>query len=92
MTRYLKSADRTPVASDPAIAKTVSEILLAVEKRGTDAVREYSQRFDNWSPERFTVSREEIDRAAAEVPDQLREHIDRAAQDPRRSPRPSAAR
>ncbi len=79
MTRYLKSADRTPVASDPAIAKTVSEILLAVEKRGTDAVREYSQRFDNWSPERFTVSREEIDRATAEVPDQLREHIDSAA-------------
>jgi sulfopropanediol 3-dehydrogenase len=79
MTRFLKSADRTPVASDPAIAKTVSEILLAVEQRGIEAVREFSERFDSWSPARFTLDREEIERAAASVPDELREHIDSAA-------------
>jgi sulfopropanediol 3-dehydrogenase len=78
VTRYLKSASRAPVASDPAISSVVSEILLAVEARGAAAVREYSRRFDNWSPERFTVSEAEQARAIATVPEELREHIDRA--------------
>ena len=80
MPRFLKSAERVPIASDPAIAKTVSEILLDVEKRGAAAVREYSERFDKWSPERFTLDRADLDRAAAGVPTELRDHIDRAAE------------
>jgi sulfopropanediol 3-dehydrogenase len=80
MPRYLTSADRTPVAVDPHIAKVVSEILLDVEKRGASAVREYSERFDQWSPDRFTMTREEIEGAVAAVPRELRDHIDRAAE------------
>jgi sulfopropanediol 3-dehydrogenase len=80
MPRYLTSADRTPVAVDPQITKVVSEILLDVEKRGASAVREYSERFDNWSPDRFTLTREEIEGAVAAVPRELRDHIDRAAE------------
>jgi sulfopropanediol 3-dehydrogenase len=76
---YLKSAPRVPVATDPVVSKVVSEILLAVESRGLAAVREFSERFDRWSPPRFTVSDEERDRAIATVPDELRGHIDRAA-------------
>jgi sulfopropanediol 3-dehydrogenase len=79
VTRYLKAASRAPVASDPAVAKTVGEILLAVRSRGADAVREYSERFDRWSPARFTVGDAERDAAIATVPRDLREHIDRAA-------------
>src|SRR5258708_32982680 len=79
MPRYLTSADRTPVAVDPQVAKVVSEILLDVEKRGAAAVREYSERFDHWSPDRFTMTREEIEGAVAAVPRELRDHIDRAA-------------
>jgi sulfopropanediol 3-dehydrogenase len=79
MPRYLTSADRTPVAVDPQITKIVGEILLEVEKRGAAAVREYSERFDSWSPDRFTLTSEEIERAVAAVPCELREHIDRAA-------------
>lgn len=79
MPSYLKSAARAPVATDPAISKVVSEILLAVESRGADAIREFSLRFDGWSPERFTVSQRERDRAIDTVPDDLRAHIDRAA-------------
>jgi sulfopropanediol 3-dehydrogenase len=79
MPRYLTSADRTPVAVDPQIAKVVSGILLDVEKHGASAVREYSERFDHWSPGRFTLTREEIEGAVAAVPRELRDHIDRAA-------------
>jgi sulfopropanediol 3-dehydrogenase len=80
VTRYVKSAARAPVASDPAVARVVSEILLAVQDRGAAAVREYSARFDGWSPERFTLGEAERERAIADVPDELREHIDRAAE------------
>jgi len=80
MPRFLKSAERAPIASDPEIAKRVSEILLEVDKRGAAAVREYSERFDSWSPERFTLSAREIERASAAVPRELRDHIDRAAE------------
>jgi sulfopropanediol 3-dehydrogenase len=79
VTRYLKSATRAPVPTDPAVTEVVSEILLAVERRGAAAVREYSERFDGWSPARFTVGAAERRRAIAGVPDELREHIDRAA-------------
>jgi sulfopropanediol 3-dehydrogenase len=80
MARYLTSADRTPIAVDPQVVKVVSEILLGVEKRGAAAVREYSERFDHWSPDRFTLTREEVERAVAAVPRELRDHIDRAAE------------
>ncbi len=80
MTRYLTSADRTPTAVDPQITKVVREILLEVEKRGVAAVREYSERFDSWSPRRFTLTAEEIQLAVDAVPRELRDHIDRAAE------------
>ncbi|HEX4753061.1 MAG TPA: histidinol dehydrogenase [Solirubrobacterales bacterium] len=80
MPNYLKSADRTPVPVDPEIVNVVSEILLDVERRGATAVRDYSERFDKWSPARFTLTAEEIDRAVAAVPRDLRDYIDRAAE------------
>ncbi len=80
MPRYLTSADRTPVAVDPQVTKVVSQILLDVEQRGASAVREYSERFDHWSPDRFTLTPEEIEGAVAAVPRELRDHIDRAAE------------
>ena len=80
MIRYLKRAERTAVARDPRVGEVVSEILLDVERRGVDAVREYSERFDCWSPERFTLTDAEIDRAIEGVPGELRQHIDFAAE------------
>ena len=80
MITYLKQAAHKPQASDPAIRDAVAEILHAVEHRGVDAVREFSERFDGWSPERFTVDRVMIERRIAEVPPELRRHIDLAAE------------
>jgi sulfopropanediol 3-dehydrogenase len=79
MSVVVKSARREPVATDPAVQAVVSDILCAVERRGEAAVREFSERFDNWSPKQFVVTPEECERAVAEVPDELRNHIDHAA-------------
>ncbi len=78
MTRFLKTAETAPSATDPEVSKVVSGILLDVERRGAAAVREYSERFDDWSPPSFTVDRADAERAAATVPAELRDHIDRA--------------
>jgi sulfopropanediol 3-dehydrogenase len=80
MPRFLKSADRAPVPTDPEVQKVVSEILADVAGRGAEAVRAYSEELDRWSPERFTLTEREIGRATAVVPRELRDHIDRAAE------------
>jgi sulfopropanediol 3-dehydrogenase len=80
MTRFLKSAKRVPLATEPEIQKVVSEILLDVERRGAIAVREYSERFDNWSPDRFTLDPADVQGAIETVPAEMRDHIDRAAE------------
>lgn len=80
MAIYLKTAHRQPLVSDPKVAEVVSEILLDVERDGEAAVRRYSERFDGWSPDRFTVDRDRLEGAAAAVPVELREHIDVAAE------------
>ncbi len=81
---YLKSATREPLAVDPHVAEVVSRILLDVERDGEAAVRRYSQQFDNWTPDRFTVSKREIGRGYEAVAPALREHIDIAASQIRR--------
>jgi sulfopropanediol 3-dehydrogenase len=82
--RYLKYSSLEPVASDPEVCREVSEILLDIERNGERAVRRYSERFDGFSPERFTVHPDEVERAADTVPLELREHIDLAAAQIRR--------
>jgi len=48
---------------DPETARVVSEMLIDLERRGMDAVREYSSRFDDWSPPSFEMDRRQIDDA-----------------------------
>jgi sulfopropanediol 3-dehydrogenase len=54
--------------------------LLDVERDGEAAVRRYSERFDGWTPERFVMRLEEVERRVADVPSELRGHIDLAAE------------
>ncbi|MDJ0396801.1 histidinol dehydrogenase, partial [Rhodococcus sp. G-MC3] len=76
MPRYLKSAKSTVSATgDPAVAATVSGVIADIRSRGDDAVREYSEKFDKWSPETFRLSEEEIDRIVASVPGQVIDDI-----------------
>jgi sulfopropanediol 3-dehydrogenase len=77
---HLKTPRHAPQATDPKVREVVSQILLDVERDGEAAVRRYSERFDSWSPDRFVLRREDIDRRIATVSPELRGHIDLAAQ------------
>src|SRR5262249_940556 len=55
-------------AADAKVRETVETILADVEARGDAAVRELSQKFDNWAPEKFQLTEQEIERAIGEVP------------------------
>jgi sulfopropanediol 3-dehydrogenase len=80
MLTYLKTPTKQSVATEPHIRDTVERILQDVEREGEVAIRRYSERFDNWSPRRFTLSSEEIETRIREVPAELRAHIDFAAE------------
>src|SRR4051812_31473678 len=70
MATYLKrrlSAAETDEA-DAKVRATVEGIIADVRARGDDAVRALSQKFDNWSPPSFKLSRAEIDGIVASVP------------------------
>lgn len=50
------------------VKTTVEEILADIGDRGDDAVRELSEKFDNWSPSGFRLSDVEIQAAVARLP------------------------
>lgn len=65
--RWLK-APETETSEDRALVeRTTREIIEAIRSRRDDAVREYSRTLDGWGPQRFRVSREEIEGAYREV-------------------------
>jgi len=49
--------------TDPQVVERVSAMLLEIERDGMDAVRRHSQQLDGWGPERFAMTRDELDRA-----------------------------
>jgi len=69
MIRVLKSGrSGEAVASDVRkIRQSVESMLEAIEARGDEAVREFSEKFDKWSPASFRLSQAEIDALIAEV-------------------------
>jgi sulfopropanediol 3-dehydrogenase len=72
-TEYLKTAQ--PSEQDTArlqpIQETVTQVIADVRSRGDEAVREYSERFDGWSPASFRLTTEEIEKIVASVPAQV---------------------
>ena len=73
---YLKKAEPEEEGVAQQVKDSVSEILSAVEKEGIAVVRRYSEQLDNWNPDSFVVSEEEIRRAEEAVDDELKEHIE----------------
>jgi sulfopropanediol 3-dehydrogenase len=69
MIRFLKtgiSAERD--AADIAkVRQTVEAILADIERRGEDAVRVYSRKFDNWDPPAFKLSEAQIAACVAQM-------------------------
>lgn len=53
------------------VAETVRDVLDDVRARGDEAVRQYSEKFDHWSPESFLLSPEQVAEIVSGVPDQV---------------------
>src|SRR3954447_22161375 len=69
MARYLKRGmDAGAIeTADAKVRATVEGILDDVKSRGDVAIRDLSQKFDNWSPASFRLSEQEIERAIGQV-------------------------
>jgi sulfopropanediol 3-dehydrogenase len=70
-----RSAAAAPATRDPNVAAIVSDVIADIRERGDAAVREYSQRFDDWSPESFRLGDEQIAEVMARVPAQVLDDI-----------------
>ncbi len=77
MARWLKQgiAEEERRAADERVRETVSRILDDIERRGDEAVRELSVRFDNWDRDDFRLSDSEVAQAVSEVPDSTLDDI-----------------
>ncbi|MGH2802831.1 MAG: histidinol dehydrogenase, partial [Thermoleophilaceae bacterium] len=75
MAEYLKRAPLAPDHGSDEVTRTVAEMLLEIERRGSVAVREYSLKLDGWDPPSFRVSDGGVRAASAEISDELKEHI-----------------
>jgi len=69
-----RASDGT-ATSDPVVVDTVRKVIADIRDRGDVAVREYSQRFDNWSPESFRLDGDAIERIIETVPTQVQDDI-----------------
>ncbi len=60
---------------DAKVKSTVEATLKDIETRGDAAVRDLSEKFDNWSPESFRLTDEQIEAAVSRLPEQTIEDI-----------------
>ena len=69
MATYLKrSLEQSEVdEADAKVRSMVEGVLADIQERGDGAVRQLSQKFDNWSPEKFRLSEAEIEAAISKV-------------------------
>jgi sulfopropanediol 3-dehydrogenase len=58
-----------------AVRETVTAIIADIRERGDTAVREYSQKFDKWSPESWRLSPDQVAEIVRGVPAQVIEDI-----------------
>jgi histidinol dehydrogenase len=53
---YLKKAKERPAEDLSQVRETVRQIIEKVRREGEDAVRHYSEKFDQWAPKSFKIS------------------------------------
>ena len=70
MIRQLKSGQPAAVKAENNlhVRNTVESILTDIATRGEQAVRDYSEKFDKWSPPAFRLTRDEIDDCVRSLP------------------------
>jgi len=84
--KHLKTgkADSEKADDDAKVRAVVETTLQDIEKRGDDAVRDLSVKFDNYSPDQFRLSESEITAAMQQVSDRDMEDIKFAQEQIRR--------
>ena len=77
MARWLKEgvSQAEKDSADAKVRATVETILDDIKARGDAALKKYSLQFDNWEPEKFRLSRAEIDACYGQVTEQNIEDI-----------------
>ncbi|WP_454440952.1 histidinol dehydrogenase [Vibrio bathopelagicus] len=75
MARILKHGitEEASASNNAQVRQTVENILSDIEKKGDSAVRELSEKFDNWSPEQFRLTDEQI-QACVDALDESTKH------------------
>ena len=70
MIRILKQgiSEDAAAQADAKVRQIVEGILEEIGREGDAAVRRYSEKFDNWSPSSYRLSREDIDACYRELP------------------------
>lgn len=61
--------------ADAKVQETVKNILQDIRERKDEAVRELSEKFDNWSPESFKLSKKQIQEIIDDLPQQVIDDI-----------------
>jgi sulfopropanediol 3-dehydrogenase len=86
MARHLKLAAVTsePGTGSPDVRGIVEGVIADIRNRGDEAVREYSEKFDKWSPESFRLTPEQIEEAISRVPRQTLDDIREVQENVRR--------
>ena len=64
-----------PATSSPAVRDTVAGVIADVRERGDAALRDWSAKFDAWSPESFLLDAARIEEIVAGVPTQVIDDI-----------------
>lgn len=72
MPRYLKtkSAAASSNSSQESVSGIVKEVIETIRSKGDTAVRQYSEKFDKWSPPSFKLSKSDIENVIRAVPEQ----------------------
>ena len=75
--KHLKTAvsAKTNALKAQSVREVVESVITEIETRGDVAVREFSEKFDQWSPESFRLSSERIEEIMASVPSQVIDDI-----------------
>jgi sulfopropanediol 3-dehydrogenase len=75
--KYLKKGktDAAKAIDDAEVSEIVKSTLKAIEARGDEAVREFSEKFDNYTPKSFKLNPAEIDSLVKKVSPQDLEDI-----------------
>ncbi|MDV6254019.1 histidinol dehydrogenase [Vibrio sp. EA2] len=78
MARFIKNGitEELSASNDAKVRQIVEDILGSIESKGDQAVRELSEKFDNWSPDQFRLTDEQIQACVDALDESTRHDIE----------------